>query len=72
MADKEDPNDFETVTKMADRLKLKGKDRDSYIHDHMTGLGYKARVSYGKDDDDDNDNVRRFGLGGRKSGTDDW
>jgi hypothetical protein len=72
MADDKTPTDFDQVSAMADRLKLKGKDRETYIHDHMTGLGYKPRVSYSKEDEDDSGNVRRFGLGGRKSGTDDW
>jgi hypothetical protein len=72
VADKEEPNDYDYVTKMADRLKLKGKDRETYIHDHMTGLGYKAKVSYAKDDEGDGDNVRRFGLGSRRTGSDDW
>lgn len=51
--DKDDPTDFDTVSGMADRLKLRGRDRQKYIHDHMTGLGYRHVPSYVKDDDDD-------------------
>jgi hypothetical protein len=66
----EDDDDIGTVQKMADRLKLKGKDRDTYIHEHMTGLGYKTKVSYTREEDDDTQG-NRFGLGKRKTGTDD-
>lgn len=73
----EDDGDFGTVSAMADRLKLTGRERDKYIHSHMTGLGYKMQPSYiraeeGDDDDDDDD--RFFGRRSRpnrESGDDD-
>lgn len=65
----EDDGDYQGVSAMADRLKLTGRDRDRYIHQHMTGLGYKMQPSYIRaeegDDDDDDDNDRFFG--GRRS-----
>jgi hypothetical protein len=68
---KTDDGDFESVSKMADRLKLKGKDREDYIHDHMTGLGYKARRTYFKGDDDD-DGGKRRSWAGKRQNDDDW
>lgn len=63
--------DYESVSKMADRMGLKGRDREKYVHEHMTSLGYSSRRSYytPEDEDDDGDNDR-FGLRkrGRNSG----
>lgn len=70
MADKDD-DDFEIVSAMADRLQLTGRDRDRYIHQHMTGLGYKMQPSYvtrDEEDDDDADDDRFFPR--RRSGRD--
>ena len=58
--DSDDNDDLTHVTGMADRLKLKGKPRQDYIHKHMVGLGFKPRVTYdppgaGDDDDDEDD-----------------
>jgi hypothetical protein len=47
--------DYDTTAKQADRLKLKGKDRDDYIHRHMRGYGYKMVPSYVHPDDEDDD-----------------
>lgn len=73
-----DTEDFDHVSSMADRLKLKkgSRERSRYIHDHMTGLGYRMVPSYVKDDDDDDDDSRggrfRFrGNRGRSSRDDD-
>lgn len=84
MADKDDDL-FDAVSGMADRIKLKGKDRERYIHDHMTRGGYKAVPQYvpddsGEDDDDDDDgpffSKRRKPRGGSRRRTrdddDDW
>jgi hypothetical protein len=63
---KEDENDdYGTVAAMADRLGLKGKERNKYIHDHMTGFGYRMVPSYVKDDDDDQEGNSRFFSGSR-------
>ena len=46
--------DLESITSMAKRLvkggKLKENEVAGYIHDHMTGLGYKSRRSYYKEE----------------------
>jgi hypothetical protein len=55
MADKDDDDLYDSVSNMADRLKLKGKERTTYIHEHMTRGGYKAVPNYVKADDDDDD-----------------
>ena len=59
--DKEENDDFAAVSRMADRLKLKGRDRAKYVHDHMTGFGYRMVPSYVRDEDDDRDTSRFFG-----------
>lgn len=63
--------DHESVSRMADRLKLKkgSRERDRYIHDHMTGLGYRMVPSYVKpdDDDDDDESGGRFRFRGSRS-----
>lgn len=64
--------DHETVGAMADRLKLKGKARDDYIHRHMTRLGHRAVTQYvDRDDDDDDDESGFFGRRRRRSPRDD-
>ena len=55
MADKDDDDLYDSVSNMADRLKLKGGERSKYIHEHMTRGGYKAVPNYVKADDDDDD-----------------
>ena len=75
--DKDEGNeDFDSVSRMADRLKLKkgSRERERYIHDHMTGLGYKMTPSYVRpdDEDDDDDGGRgRFRFRGRSRGGED-
>jgi hypothetical protein len=39
-------SDLAAVRAAAKRLGLTGKDRDEYIHKHMTGFGYKSRRTY--------------------------
>jgi hypothetical protein len=67
--DKEDDDDYASVSQMADRLKLKkgSRERARYIHDHMTGLGYRMQPSYVRpdEDDDDDDGHGRFRFRGR-------
>lgn len=74
--DKDDNEDFDTVSRMAQRLKLKGRERDRYIDQHMRGLGYQSVPTYVKadDDDDDDDGGGRYGFRGskgRRGGDDD-
>jgi hypothetical protein len=72
--DKEDDDDMESVNRMADRLKLKkgSRERARYVHDHMTGLGYRMQPSYVRpDDDDDDDGGGRFRFRSSKRSRDD-
>jgi hypothetical protein len=59
---------MESVTAMADRLKIKGKERQTYIHEHMTRGGYRAVPNYVKADDDEDEDKGSgfFGGGGRR------
>jgi hypothetical protein len=73
--EEEDPT-FDEVSAMADRLGLKGRDRQSYIDDHMTGLGYDAvqsRSAYVKRQEQEEDQSRggygqRWGFQGSRRG----
>ena len=71
MADKDDEL-LDSVSNMADRLKLTGKERSQYIHEHMTRSGYKAVPQYvkGSDDDDDDDASPFFGKRRRRDDDD--
>jgi hypothetical protein len=73
VADSKDDDDlYDTVSAMADRLKLKGKERGTYIHEHMTRSGYRAVPNYVKADDDDDDDDGGSGFFGgsrRRSGS---
>jgi hypothetical protein len=51
----------DTVSAMADRLGLKGKERQGYIHEHMTRSGYRAVPTYVLDDQDDEDDEEDSG-----------
>jgi hypothetical protein len=68
MADKDDTF-HDDVLAMADRLGLKGDRRRKYVHEHMTGAGYRMEPTYVPDDsdDDDDDKDSGFGLGRRRS-----
>lgn len=69
---------YDKVTGMADDLELTGKERDAYVHDHMTAKGYRTVRSYVKADDDEEQPTRRkFGTGRdqgkrRRDEDDDW
>jgi hypothetical protein len=62
---------LDSVTSMADRMGLKGRERTSYIHEHMTRSGYRAVPNYVKDegDDDDDDEPSGFFRGSRSRGS---
>jgi hypothetical protein len=70
---KDDDDDlFDTVSGMADRLELKGKERQTYVHEHMTRGGYRMEPSYVKgdpDDDDDDGGSGFFGSNRNRSGS---
>ena len=53
-------DDHESISRMADRLDLKGRARTDYIHKHMTGLGHKAVVQYTDAEEDDDDDAGGF------------
>jgi hypothetical protein len=67
--DKNDQEDYESVSAMADRLKLKGRERSRYIHDHMTSFGYRMVPSYVRDEDEEDDDGGRFRFGGSRPKT---
>lgn len=64
-------SDHVTVSEMADRLKLKGRAREDYIHRHMTRLGHKAVTNYVDKDDDDDDDESGFFRRKRRNRDDD-
>jgi hypothetical protein len=71
-ADDEEDNLFDDVTRMADRMGLKGDKRATYIDDHMTQGGYgrvQTRESYQKirneEEDGGGSDGNRWGFGGR-------
>lgn len=63
VADNQEDSLYDDVSAMADRIGLTGKDRTSYIHEHMTRGGYRAVPSYVKDDSDDEDDEGSSGSG---------
>jgi len=70
--DKDDGNeDFDSVTRMAQRLKLKGRERERYVDQHMRGLGYRSVPTYVKPDDDDDEDDSRGGRFGFRRGRED-
>ena len=74
MAEEREPTDLETVTAMAERLKLKGKEKSQYIHDHMTGLGYRSEPHYVRDGEegDGDSGSGRFGFKKNRKSDDGW
>lgn len=58
------------IERMADRLKIPKRDREQYIHEHMTGLGYKAQRTY-KENDDDDDGGGRYRVRRNRRNRDD-
>jgi hypothetical protein len=71
MADKDDDL-LDTVNAMADRMGLEGKERRTYVHEHMTRGGYRAVPTYvkGTDDDDDDDSSTFFGSKRKRKDSD--
>jgi hypothetical protein len=63
--------DLTSVTKAAERLKLKGREKAEYIHKHMVGFGYKASRTYSKPDDDESDGGGFFSRRSRRDSDDD-
>jgi len=68
--EQEDEDIFGNVSRMADRLGLKGEKRANYIDDHMVQLGYErvqTRESYARPQEPDGDDggTSRWGFGGR-------
>jgi hypothetical protein len=61
--------DLESVTAMGKRMQLKGKELQAYIHDHMTGFGYKPKTTYTEPDEDDRPR-RRWGQRNDDEGDD--
>lgn len=73
----EDDNDlFETVNKMADRMGLKGKERATYVDDHMIQGGYtrvQTRESYARiknNEEEGGGGTSRWGFGGGRQRSD--
>lgn len=63
--------DLEAVTKAAERLGLKGRERGEYIHKHMTGYGYKSKRSYFRDEEDKKSGGGFFSSSRRRDDDDD-
>jgi hypothetical protein len=73
--DEEEDDLYESVIRMADRMQIKGKERQAYIHDHMTQGGYEqvqTRESYAKvkqaEEEGDGGGGSRWGFGGSSGG----
>jgi hypothetical protein len=64
VADKNDDDLYDSVAAMADRLGLKGRERSTYVHEHMTRGGYRAVPNYVKADDGDDDDDHGSGFFG--------
>jgi hypothetical protein len=68
--DEEEDDLYDSVIAMADRMGIKGKDRQAYIHDHMTQGGYEqvqTRESYAKvqqEEEEGESGGSRWGFGG--------
>lgn len=67
MADKDDDL-LDRVNEMADRLELTGKERRTYVHEHMTRGGYKAVPQYvrGDEDEDEDESSGFFASSSRR------
>ena len=70
--DEDEDTTFDEVSGMADRLQLKGKQRATYIDDHMVGLGYEpvqSRDSYIRQsrhsEEEDQTPGQRWGIGAK-------
>jgi hypothetical protein len=62
----QDDDLFDSVTAMAERIGLSGKDKDRYVHEHMTRGGYRAIPQYVKDDEQDEQDDRGSGFFGSR------
>jgi hypothetical protein len=69
-SDDDEDDLYDSVSAMADRMGIKGKERQAYIHDHMTQGGYEqiqSRESYVKiqqQEEDEGGGGSRWGFGG--------
>lgn len=63
MADKDDDL-LDSVSAMADRMGLTGRERSRYIHEHMTRSGFKAVPQYVKAEDDEDEDKGSGFFGG--------
>ena len=63
MADNEEDTLYDDVSAMADRIGLKGPDKQKYIHEHMTRSGYRAIPTYVRADEDEEDEEDDSGSG---------
>lgn len=67
--------DLDTITSMANRLVKKGKLKEAeiagYIHEHMTGLGYKSKRTYYQEDKGAGGGSSSFSFFGRGSSSGD-
>lgn len=61
--------DLRRVTENGKRMKLKGRQLQDYVHEHMTGFGYRTKTEY-VDPDDDEDNGKS-GFSWRNRNNDD-
>jgi hypothetical protein len=72
--DSDEEDLYDSVSRMADRMGLKGPKRATYIDDHMTQGGYErvqSRESYAKIQDEDDEgggDGNRWGFGGGRRG----
>lgn len=59
----EDDDLYESVERMADRLHLEGREKERYIHEHMTRGGYRAIPQYVRDEEEEDGRGRDRGSG---------
>jgi hypothetical protein len=70
MSDRDEENaDFDTVSAMADRLGLEGKERNKYVHEHMDRLGYDAVPTYVRREEESQERESGGFFGGRDRGS---
>jgi hypothetical protein len=70
VADSEEDSLFDDVSAMAERIGLKGRDKERYIHEHMTRGGYRAVPSYVRDEEEEEEDEGHgsgfFGSGSQR------
>jgi hypothetical protein len=69
MADDRDDDLYESVSAMADRIGLEGRERQDYIHEHMTRAGYDAVPQYVRREEEEEGRGSRRGSGFFGSGS---